>query len=554
MKHPRTVHGLLEAAAQRCPDRPAIRDDQRELTFADWWRVSRHLAALLEEAGAGRGSLVGAFTDRSAGLPCLFTAVSMIGARFVSLDPGWPAQDMERVFGRWSDSILVSTPGVHTVWEGPPVLKLVEDIFHGDRIPKTEPLDLPDEDFYINVTSASTGQAKVAPTNHVQLIANTAGVCTTLGLTGDDVHLSLFGVYGHPHELFMRGLYLKGLTVLTEKRFPRDLLTIMENYAVTAVMALPTQLGGLSRLWGRSDEASVCVRIAEAGGMHVSPEFAESFTEKTGVDLIPVWGSTETSGVVLVGDPGRDGFSRIVAGYTVEVRDAEGDGVGGEGRGEMWVSGPGVVDRYMGDRPQTEESFVDGWYRTGDMFTVHGGRMYFLGRRGGLIKAAGVKVYPLEVELAILKHPGVADVCVVGRDHPVRGEMPTAYIVPRPGTELTPAGMREFLRGLLDDHKIPKLFNFVAGLPRTASGKIDRKAVGIREVAPDLRGELLRSDVELVRLLNHRAALMAGIGGGFEPTWVDDQEDNAVGHNPGPASDSSVRSIIRSIINELGKG
>ena len=516
--------------------------------------MSRHLAAVLEEAGAGRGSLVGVFTERSVGLPCLFTAVSMIGGRFVSLDPGWPAQDMERVFGRWSDRLMVSTPGVHVEWEDSPVLELDDGIFQGGRSPDMELLDLPDEEFYINVTSASTGQAKVAPTTHRQLLANTDGVCRTLGLTASDVHLSLFGVYGHPHELFMRGLYLNGLTVLTEKRFPRDVLKLMEDNGVTAVMALPTQLGGLSRLWGRSDEASVSVRIAEAGGMHVSPEFAESFTAKTGVDLIPVLGSTETSGVVMVGDPGRDGFSRVVAGYAVEVRDAEGTAIGDEGRGEMWVSGPGVVDRYMGDRPQTEESFVDGWYRTGDMFTVHGGRMYFLGRRGGLIKAAGVKVYPLEVELAILKHPGVADVCVVGRDHPVRGEMPTAYIVPKPGTELTPAGMREFLRGLLDDHKIPRLFNFVSGLPRTASGKIDRKAVGIREVAPDLRGELLRSDVELVRLLNHRATLMAGIGGGFDPTWLDDQEDNAVGHNAGPASDSSIRSITRFIINELGKG
>ncbi|MCK4671710.1 MAG: AMP-binding protein, partial [Candidatus Aegiribacteria sp.] len=380
------------------------------------------------------------------------------------------------------------------------------------------------------------------------------GVCRTLWLDQDDIHLSLFGVFGHPHELFMRGIYLGGKTVLTERRYPRDLLNVISGSHVTAVMALPTQLGSLSRLWRRTDADLSRVRIAEAGGMYVSDEFISIFTERTGVNLIPVWGSTETAGVVLTGQSDSSAFASVVDGYTVELRDLTGEALQEDGKGELWISGPGVVTRYLGDRPQTEENFVDGWYRTGDMFRKEDDRLIFLGRRGGMIKAAGLKVYPLEVELAILKHPGIVDACVVGRDHPTRGEMPTAYIVPRPGVELTVAGMRSFLREFLDEHKIPRLINFVYGQPRTASGKIDRKAVETREIVPDYRGELLRSDVELVRLINNRAELMTEIGGGFDPTWVDDQEDNAVGHNPGPVADSSMREIIRFIISELGKG
>ncbi|MCK4506016.1 MAG: AMP-binding protein, partial [Candidatus Aegiribacteria sp.] len=259
-------------------------------------------------------------------------------------------------------------------------------------------------------------------------------------------------------------------------------------------------------------------------------------------------------GVVLTGQSDSSAFASVVDGYTVELRDLTGEALQEDGKGELWISGPGVVTRYLGDRPQTEENFVDGWYRTGDMFRKEDDHLIFLGRRGGMIKAAGLKVYPLEVELAILKHPEIVDACVVGRDHPTRGEMPAAYIVSRPGIELTVAGMRSFLREFLDEHKIPRLINFVYGLPRTASGKIDRKAVETREIVPDYRSELLRSDVELVRLINNRAELMAEIGGGFDPTWVDDQEDNAVGHNPGPTADSSIREIIRFIISELGKG
>ncbi|MCK4807487.1 MAG: AMP-binding protein, partial [Candidatus Aegiribacteria sp.] len=289
------------------------------------------------------------------------------------------------------------------------------------------------------------------------------------------------------------------------------------------------------------------------GGMYVSEDFAVSFTKRTGVELIPVWGSTETAGVGLIGESGVQGFTSVVEGYEIELRDLTGNRMDDNGSGELWIAGSGVVNRYMGDRPQTEEAFLDGWYRTGDMFRKENGRLVFLGRRGGLIKAAGLKVYPLEVELAILKHPSIVDACVVGRDHPIRGEMPSAYIVTRPGTEITVAGMRAFLRQYLDEHKIPRLINFVHGLPRTANGKIDRKAVGTREIVPDFRGELLRSDVELVRLINQRAELMNRIGGGFDPTWVDDQVDNAVGHNAGPVSDSSIRDFVRFIISELGK-
>jgi acyl-CoA synthetase (AMP-forming)/AMP-acid ligase II len=403
------------------------------------------------------------------------------------------------------------------------------------------------------VTSASTGQAKIAATTHRQLLVNTAGVCNALGLTADDVHLSLFGVIGHPHELFMRGLWLGGSTVLTEHTYPRNILEMIAEGGVTALMGLPPQLDSIGRLCSRDDIDISSLRIAEAGGMHVSAGMMELFMERTGVDLVPVWGSTETSGVVLLGEPGSEVFTGAVDGYTLEIRDPDGIPLEGDARGELWVSGEGVVSRYLGDRSATSENLPDGWYRTGDLFLREEGKLRFLGRRGGLIKAAGLKVYPLEVELAILLHPDVDDVCVVGTDHPARGEIASAFILLRPGREVSASAMRYFLQSHLDEHKIPRMFSFVHTLPRTPGGKIDRKAVGKRETEPDYRGEILRSDVELVRLLCLRADLMDRIDTGFDPTWVQEQVDNAIGHNPGPVPDGLLREIIMDIVNTLGK-
>lgn len=551
---PGTVHGLLEKWAEERPDTTALCDDRAGITFADWLRMSLDVAARIQQAGAGRGHVIGVVSNKTVLLPCIFTAVSMLGARFVALNPLWPVQERQRVFGRWTERLVISTDPGYPQQPDEKTLFLDDGVFSGSSKPGKLPVIDEDREFYLNVTSASTGQAKIAPTTHRQLLSNTAGVARTLGLDSSDVHTSLFGVYGHPHELFMRGLYLGGRTLLTEHRYPRDLLRIVSQKGVTAIMALPPQLMTISQLWRRSDWDLSAVRMAEAGGMHVSEDLMESFLERTGIELVPVWGSTETSGVALVGRSGASGFDSVVDGYEVDLRDLDGTPVLGEGNGELWISGPGVVERYLGDRPQTEESFQEGWYRTGDIFRKEGERLVFLGRRGGLIKAAGLKVYPLEVELAILKHSSVIDACVVGRDHPTRGEIPSAYIVLRPGKELTVAEMRGFLREHIDEHKIPRLISFVHGLPRTANGKIDRQAVGTREIAPDFRSELLRSDVELVRLLNQRAELMGFIGGGgFDPTWVDEQVDNAVGHNAGPIPDSSIRDIIRFMISELGK-
>ena len=560
------VHGLLDEAAEKSPDALALVDDCYELTYADWRRISLHLAKGLQSMGVRKGDIVGAYVGKNFLLPVLFTAVSRIGAQFMALVPGWPEQTRERTFDRWQRKFVVMEEDER--WSDMELPDCDcwrirgESVLEGAEVPYSLPEVSSDDAFYLNVTSASTGLPKVASTTHARLLANTAGVCEALDLGRDDVHLSLFGVIGHPHEIFMRGLFLGGKTVLTESPYPRTIIQKVSAYGVTTLMGLPPQFEGIARLCSRADADLGSLRFGEAGGMHFSDDFSKRFRERTGVGIVPVWGSTETSGVVLAGEPSRSGFTRVVPGYEIELRSVGEGGPDEEptqpgaaiDQGELWVRGRGVVESYHGDRVETQQSFRDGWYRTGDLFRREGdGRLVFLGRRGGLIKSAGLKVYPLEVELALLKHPDVADVCVVGTVHPSRGEVPAAYTIPRPGSTLSAAQLRQFLRPILAEHKVPRIFHMVAALPRTPNGKIDRKAVGNADILPDYRGEILRTDVELVRLLNHRVSLLEAIEGGFDPAWVQNQVENAVGHNPGPMPDSLVQEIFRYLTGTLEK-
>ena len=409
------------------------------------------------------------------------------------------------------------------------------------------------DEFYMNVTSGTTGLPKVAVSTHRELMVNTASVCEALDLTQDDVLMSLFGVIGHPHEIFMRGLFLGALTVLAPSVYPREQIEMIRENRVTFLMGLPPQLEAIGRLTSREDADISSLRLVEAGGMLVTERFQAAFMDRTGIGVTPVWGSTETSGVVLVGEPGQEGFSKVVSGYSTTIWD-EGAPVEGDGRGELWVAGEGIVNRYMGERSDSSEILVDGWYRTGDIFTVRNERLFFTGRKGGLIKASGLKVYPGEVELAILKHPSVSDVCVVGQEIPGRGEAPVAYVVLKMGESLSAPELRGFLVNVLEDFKMPRKYNFVRTLPKTISGKLDRSKVGGQEIEPDYRTELLRLDVDLVKLLNTRAEMMRKIGGGFNPNWVEEQINNAMGHNPGPIPDGVVRQAIRQIMSILERG
>ncbi len=550
-----TIHGLLRKWAMEKPDKTAILDGESSLTFAQWHRASEHLAGKLQNAGVEKDTLVGVQVDRTCGLPVAFTAVSKVGAKFMGLNPGWLSEDREMVFTRWRKRFILCWEGMDTEgWKASTLLPFSRNDLVSPALSTTgtPPVDVFD-DFYMNVTSGTTGLPKVAVSTHRELMVNTAAVCESLGLNSEDVLMSLFGVIGHPHEIFLRGLYLGATTVLEPSVFPRQHLNMIKEHSVSFLMGLPPQLDAMSRLARREDTDVKSLRIVEAGGMRVTDRFLGSFFERTGIHVTPVWGSTETSGVVLIGDPGIEGFSRVAGGYSIQLRGDDGI-LEEDGRGELWISGEGIVNKYLGERSDASEILVNGWYRTGDIFTRKKGRLYFTGRRGGLIKASGLKVYPSEVELAILKHPAVRDVCVVGEDIPGRGEAPVAYVVLRGGEELAVPDLRNFLSNVLEDFKMPRKYQFVLGLPRTVSGKLDRSRIGREDIEPDYRSELLRLDVDLVKILNARAELMERIDAGFNPNWVEEQINNAMGHNPGPLSDSMVREVIRFIMTTLGRG
>jgi len=144
--------------------------------------------------------------------------------------------------------------------------------------------------------------------------------------------------------------------------------------------------------------------------------------------------------------------------------------------GEIVVRGPTVTPGYA-DRPEeTARAIRDGWLHTGDLGILDAeGYLYVLDRRDDLIVSGGENVYPAEVEATLLAHPAVAEAGVVGMDDPAWGQVPVAYVVPRPGLPVTPDALIAFCRERLARYKVPARVTLVDALPRNASGKLLRR-------------------------------------------------------------------------------
>jgi long-chain acyl-CoA synthetase len=147
--------------------------------------------------------------------------------------------------------------------------------------------------------------------------------------------------------------------------------------------------------------------------------------------------------------------------------------------GELWIRGPQVMKGYWNRPLETEATLTkEGWLRTGDLATVDGdGYVSIVDRLKDLIIASGYNVYPREVEEAIYQHPGVLEAVVVGAPDPYRGETVRAVIVPKPGVVLSRAEMDAYLKANLAPYKCPKIIEFRDALPKSAIGKILRRAV-----------------------------------------------------------------------------
>jgi acyl-CoA synthetase (AMP-forming)/AMP-acid ligase II len=330
---------------------------------------------------------------------------------------------------------------------------------------------------YLNLTSGTTGIPKCAITTHDNIYWNTRSVVEFFKLTAEDIHLCMFPPFAHPHEIFARPIYLGGTLVLLDKISPKGIVKAINDNKVTCFMAIASIYEALVRLREAADFDLKFLRLAESGGMHLSPILAKNFMDLFEFPIIPVWGSTETAGIALAaslnGNQKEGSMGKSCPYYETKIVNDDGQEVPANEIGELAIKGPAVCSEYLGDREATDKHMRKGWFHTGDMVKKDSdGYFYFAGRKTGMMKVAGLKVFPTEIEDTLSAHPKIAEVAVVKDQDGLHGEVPKAVIVPKEGMQIEKKEIRKYCEKRLSRYKVPRIIEFRSHLPKTPGGKI----------------------------------------------------------------------------------
>lgn len=364
-----------------------------------------------------------------------------------------------------------------------------ERLVRSEPLPDSHPKPATDDLAIIQYTSGTTGTPKGASLSHRNLLANAAQArawvpsirrghgCVVYAV------LPMFHAYGLTLCVTF-AMSMGARLVLFPKFDPDMVLDVMRKHPATFLPLVPPIA---DRLLAAAESEGVSLQgidVAISGAMALPHELVIPFEQASKGFLVEGYGLSECS-PVLMANPVADNRVPGTIGLplpgtecrVVNPDDPTQDVVPGS-PGELVVRGPQVFSGYYGRPEATEESFVDGWYRTGDIVTIdEAGFVRIVDRIKELIITGGFNVSPTEVENALRQHPSVADAAVVGLHSDHSGEEVVAAIILDPGAELDEESIRDFARSILTPYKVPRRIFVVDELPKSIIGKVLRRQV-----------------------------------------------------------------------------
>jgi acyl-CoA synthetase (AMP-forming)/AMP-acid ligase II len=290
----------------------------------------------------------------------------------------------------------------------------------------------------------------------------------------------------HVHGLLASALstLASGGTVVVPRRFnPFEFWSLIDDHAVTWYSAVPT-IHQLVLGRGRNRTAAAptgrSLRFVRSCSAALSPELARQLEEHLGAPVLDAYGMTEAAHQMASNPlppakrtPGSVG---LPTGVDMAILDGEGNELPSGATGEVAVRGPNIIDGYEANPQANAEAFTGGWFRTGDQgIRDQEGYLTLVGRIKELINRGGEKIAPREIDDVLLQHPAVAEAVAFGVPHQTWGEEVAAAVVLR--QEVGEKELIAFCRQRLADFKVPRRIHLVDEIPRTATGKIQRRSV-----------------------------------------------------------------------------
>jgi benzoate-CoA ligase family protein len=362
------------------------------------------------------------------------------------------------------------------------------DALAADAADELEPAPTTRDDIAIwKFTTGSTGLPKAAVhPAHSALLSFDWYARGVLDLKEDDLVLPVpklfFGYARDLTALYPFGVGAAGI-VFPERTTPERIFELIAQHHPSILVQVPTMMAAMSAHPEAAGQDLSCLRLCTSAGEALPRELYERWRAAFGVEVLDGIGSSEAYHIYISNRPGRvrpGSVGEVVPGYSARVTNEEGQEVPDGEVGTLWIEGDTAALLYWNEHEKTKQTFHGDSVNTGDLFVRDSeGFYWYRGRSDELIKVGGIWVVPAEIEQCLITHADVVECAVVGYEEEGL-TLSRAHVVLRAGvagSEELARALQDHVRARLSSHKYPRDVRFVAELPKTPSGKIDRLAL-----------------------------------------------------------------------------
>ena len=340
----------------------------------------------------------------------------------------------------------------------------------------------PQDTALILPTSGTTGQPKIVPLSHGNLVVSARRIAGHLALRPEDRCLNVMPLF-HVHGLVgaLLATVAGGGSIVCAPGFhASDFFAWIADFDPSWTTAVPTIHQAIVDRGTRYREIAPGhrFRFIRSSSAALPPRTFEALQALTGAPVIEAYGMTEASHQIAsnpLSGLGRPGSVGLAAGAEISVRGPSGALLPRGATGEIMVRGPGLMSGYENAPQANADSFADGWFRTGDLGRIDDdGYLFIAGRLKEIVNRGGEKILPREVDEALLEHDDVRQAVAFAVPHPTLGEDLVAAVVLRQGGAVNEHDLRSFLFGRLSAFKVPSSIVLLDALPSGATGKLQR--------------------------------------------------------------------------------
>jgi benzoate-CoA ligase len=497
---------LLDANAGR-PNKAAFIDDVGAMTYGELDNRARKFAAALKERGVKREERALILMQDCADWPVAFLGAMLAGVIPVAVNTLLTADDLAYMLEHsraqaalvsgavkpaLKAALAKSDHEVQTVVVSRPAQPLgADEIEFGDFLAGATPLTKParshaDDPAFWLYSSGSTGRPKGTVHSHANPYWTTELYGKAiLGLQESDVCFSaakLFFAYGLGNALTFPLAVGATALLMAERPTPEAVfkrwLGGVGDVKPTVFYGAPTGFAGMlaSNLLPKREDVSL--RLVSSAGEALPAEIGERFKRHFGVDIVDGIGSTEMLHIFISNRPDKVRYGSTgwpVPGYLIELRGEDGRVVADGEPGDLYIHGPSAALMYWGNRAKTRETFEGHWTKSGDKYIRNPDEtLTYAGRSDDMLKVGGVWVSPFEVEATLVQHPSVLEAAVIGAPDADGLIKTKAFVVLKQGAAADEEELKGFVKDRLAPYKYPRSIAFIAELPKTATGKIQR--------------------------------------------------------------------------------